>query len=334
MDKSGRIVYAFVPSENRLEKLAKPAGPRPVLLSYYLLKTEKTDPIGLLEKWWNYSRPYTLIIDSGVYSLRKKLGVNSTASGSAMLKELREEDWKKIRGEALKKKSEVDAYVAEYISFLKKADSFYTVAIEMDLDYEFGIKYSDEYYEQITSKIDSKRIMRIWHHQERTFEDWLSWCNDPKQDWLGIEGGTVLSRDIDLYNRFIQPAHDAGKKVHILAMTVPQIFRDTLVTTADSSSFVQQAQYGTVRIPILGSVYFGHLIDLSKIKASDMCYKVLRPDEAKFCDDYLASIGFTAEDAMLDGSQGFFNRAIMNLLYYDKYVDIPYAEKSKQETLF
>lgn len=331
--KYGRVVYAFVPGH--YENIAVPSGPRPVLLSYHYLKNTKAGALKELEKWRKYNQPWLMMIDSGVYTLRQKLGVSSTAAGSGVLREFTKEDWKRTKSKALEKKDMIDKYVREYIVFLKEAEGLFDVAIEMDLDYELGIKYADEYYQQIVEKIDSKKILRVWHHHERTFEDWENWVNDPAQAYLCVEGGTVLGRNEILYNRFVNLAKEKGKKVHILALTIPGFLRNVNVDTADSSTYVNGGRFATVKVPTLGEVCFSTVTDLSKQTAStNRHYKTLSSQDLEFCIEYFKSIGFTLNDALATGNEGFWKRTLMTIAYYDDYVDIPYIEKSSHEVMF
>lgn len=332
MVKYGRVVYAFVPAH--FETIAKPSGPRPVLLSYYYLRNKENNGLKELEKWRKYSQPWTLIIDSGVYTLRAKLRLGISAT-SGRVKDFTKQDFEYVYNMTLQKKDKIDHHVRDYAQFLKDAEGFYDIAVEMDMDDWMGVQYSDIYYQWLCEKVSSTKIMRVWHQSGRNWDDWVRWCKDPTQPYLCIEGGTILGRNIDLYNKFIFEAHNYDKKVHILALTIPQILRDTPVNTTDSSTWVNGGRYATVKVPTLGEVCFSTETDLSKVTASSARhYTTLSKESLNYCLEYFKTIGFTMEETLATGSQGFINRSIMTLYYYDEYVDLPYIPKTIHESIF
>lgn len=329
--KHGRVVYAFNPTPSFLEKIAKVSGPRPILLSYYYLK--KKNGLKTLEEWRKYSQPWILILDSGVYSLRNKLKLGMTATSGAS-KEFSKEDREHIFSQSLQQKDLIDKHVKDYIQFLHDAEGLYDVAVEMDMDDWMGVGYSDIYYKWMCEKISSHKIMRVWHQSGRTFEDWLEWVKDSTQSYLCVEGGTILGRNVELYNKFIYPAQQAGKKVHILAMTIPQILRDTPVNTTDSSTFINGGRFGTIKVPGLGEITFSNRTDLSKSSpATARHYVALAPNDLDYCKEYFRTMGYSFDD-ILNHPESHYLRVVLTLAYYDEYVDVPYVEKPSHVEIF
>ncbi len=331
--KNGRVVYAFFSTE--LNSIAKPSGPRPVLISYYYLKDAKEGGLKRLEEWRKYSQPWTLILDSGVYTLRGQLKLGLKASSGNKLKEFTKQDFDYIYDLTLQKKDKIDEHVRGYAQFLKDAEGLYDIAVEMDMDDWMGVQYSDIYYEWLCEKVSSTKIMRVWHQSGRNWADWVSWCNDPTQSYLCVEGGTILGRNITLYNKFIFEAHKMNKKVHILALTIPQVLRDTPVDTTDSSTYSNGGRFATVKVPNLGEICFSTKTDLSKATTSSgRHYVALSKEDLEFCVNYFQSIGFTLEQILATGDEGRCNRSIATLFYYDEYVDLDYIPKSNHEEIF
>ena len=320
MVKYGRIVYAFSPSLSMLENVAKRAGPRPILLSYFYLR--KRTGLKALEKWRKFSKPWTLFIDSGVYTLQTRLGIQAT--GTSAFQDYTEEDWADFRKVMLAEKDEIDAYVNDYTQFLKDAEGLYDVAIEMDVDNLMGVEYSDLYYEQLLNACDSHKLMRVWHASGRDYQSWLEWTKNPNMTWMALEGGTTHNRDPKFYNKMTWPAKKNGKKVHILALTIPRILRSVPIDTTDSSTFVNGGRYGTIKIPGMGEIGFSTTTDLTKkTSSSSRHYTTLNEEDFNWCLEYFKENGFTFEELTSD-KLAHYNRIVLTLEYYDKYIDLPF----------
>lgn len=322
---SNRIIHAFTPSNSLFNKVAVPSGPRPILISFWFLnkgsKVSFDKALKNLERWRKFSEGYLLLIDSGVYSLQGQLASNMTATKRALVND--KASLERIQSEGQEREVEIEAYVHRYADFLQKADGLYDYAIEMDVCNFMGGQYSDKYFEILVDKVPKRKLMRVWHQASRSWEDWLEWVQDPDFEYFCIEGGLVHGRNPELYQKFIRQSRAHNKRVHILALTVPEFLKKVDCDTSDSSTFVNGGRFGTVKVPNLGEITFSTATDLTRNTASSARhYTRLSEIELAYCLDWFKQWGYTLDDVL--GPEGHYIRIILNIRFNDKVLNVPY----------
>jgi len=328
-----RVYYSFNPSPSMLENLAKPSGPRPTLVSAFYLIGEKGDKVteGLktLEQWRKYSQPYDLMIDSGVYTIRAKMGFG--IHEGAQLKNLTEEGKQSLIAQGNAQRKKLDEYVKKYCEFLKLADGMYDSAVEMDVDHFLGADVADEYYDWMVNAVDPKLVMRVFHQSYRTWEDWVEWMKNPETAFHCMEGGIMHRRDPQFYRHYINTAHKYGKRIHVLALTVPDFMKKVPADTVDSSTFVNGGRYGSIKVPGVGEVTFSSKTDLTKNSAAThKHYTNIPKHHLEMCKAWFKLHGYTMEQVLED----HYVRSILNIFYHDVVVDVPYQPQSKSLNVF
>jgi hypothetical protein len=331
--QAGRLYYSFNPSESMLENLAKPSGPRPTLISVFYLIGQKGNKVeeGLktLEKWRKYSEGYALMLDSGVFTLRSKLGFG--IHQGVQIKTMTEEGRNQLQSKGLKNLDEMDGYVKSYCRFLQLAEGLYDSAVEMDVDHFMGIDHADRYYKQICDAIGPRRVMRVFHQMFRTWSDWEEWMKDPETEFHCMEGGIMHKRDPEFYRTYINLAHANKKRIHVLALTVPDFMKKVPTDTSDSSTFVNGGRYGSIKVPGIGEITFSDKTDLTKnTAATNKHYKNITAGQLETCKRWFALHGFTMEKVLED----HYTRSILNIFYHDAVVDVPYQPQSQSLNIF
>ncbi|MBU2072755.1 MAG: hypothetical protein KKA68_21180 [Gammaproteobacteria bacterium] len=318
---NGRIFYAFSPGKGMLEQVAEPAGPRPILVSAYYLQKKKKDG-DILEGWYEYAKPYPLLLDSGVFTFRDKLGFGFKQGLHFHL--MTDDDKGVVLGRGLTNQTEMDDFVDSYILYLKKNKGLYDYVVEMDVDEFMGVEVADIYYKKLCEAIPNEQIIRVWH-STRTFENWIEWCETPSISYLAIEGSSQHGRDPQFYRKFIDYARQHGKKTHVFALTAPTFLTRVDVDTVDSSSFAVGGRYALVYTPI-GCVSFAK----QTTKNNKKNYYHLTDDDRVAVDSWITSKGFTIEDIQ----DSWQSRNILNLFYFDDFVDVPYVAQMQSYDIF
>lgn len=331
--QAGRLYYSFNPSDSMYENLAVPSGPRPTLLSAFYLIGQKGNKIdeGLktLEKWRKYSTGYALMLDSGVFTIRAKLGFN--VHQSTQFNSMTDGQKKALIDKSTEQIEVMEKYVTGYCTFLKQAEGLYDSAVDMDVDQFLGTDYADKYYQRLCETIEPRKIMRVYHQIYRKWEVWEEWLKSPDTEYLCVEGGMMHARDPEYYRNFINLAHDYGKRVHVLALTVPDFMKKVPVDTTDSSTFVNGGRYGSIKVPGIGEITFSDKTDLTKnTAATGKHYKNLPAGQLETCKRWFALHGFTMEKVLED----HYTRSILNIFYHDAVVDVPYQPQSQSLNIF
>lgn len=317
MSPAHRITYAFAPTRAYLEEVATPSGKRPILLSAYYLKFNTTK----LEAWRRYNHPKLLLIDSGVYTFKAKLGYSI---GTMIYNRLSPETQEHFQTEGLATiGDDIEAFATRYAAFLKEAEGLYDFAVDLDVDELVGLELAERCYEIILSQIPPERIIRVWH-STRPREDWIKWCKDPNIKYLAIEGGIQHRRDPDVYNRFINHSRRHGKRVHVFALTTRDFLCRVPLDTCDSSTFSEGARFGTAHIPDVGRVAFGER--LKTVKHFDTHEQA----QQEKVIEWLKAKGLSL-DMMRESWEV---RCLANLYYFDEVIDVPYRPRVRSYDLF
>lgn len=316
--RAGRITYAFnAKNRDHFEEVAVPSGKRPILLSAFYLNNDPK----LLEKWRKYSYPHKLILDSGIYTYKSKLGYD--VKGLIYHQLTAEEQIWFIRDAQEKVGDDIEAFAREYRDFLKASDGLFDAAVDLDVDEFLGVPQADKFYRMLCEGVPSDKVIRVWH-TTRSFDDWIMWCEDPDISYLAIEGGRQHKRDPITYRRFVNYAVENGKNTHVLALTTAEFLRKVPVTTVDSSSFLQGGRHAQVWVPRLGVISFGRKV------SNKRHFSRLTTMQQEHTEQWAKRVGMTIKDF----SESWTNRCVANLHYFDEYVDVPYKELAMSINLF
>jgi len=263
-----------------------------------------------------------ILIDSGVYSLNVRHGVN-----------IRSYNIETTRGGldsiAEEGKGLLDLYtnyVDEYAEFLAASKDYWDYAFDFDADIFLGSSITDMLHERLISQggLDRKRLIRVYHIARPDVNTWWrDLCEDDRYEYIAIEGGTTHRRDPTFYNPLIALAHTHGKRVHILAVSAPRFTQRVAVDTFDCTSHLSGGRFGSLLTP-WGAV------DFSRDGIKPPAYKDLSTHVRSDLHDYLADLGLTIDEIISSP----YSRNLANIWFMNKYWDVAYAEEAQSLSLF
>lgn len=177
------------------------------LLSYYSIRRNEKNCDEIIR------RSKEIMIDSGAHSFQKGVTV----------------PW--------------EDYTQEYADWIRANDQPKIHGyFEMDVDNMIGYDRVLALREILLRVTD--KIIPVWH-KNRGIEDFKKMCHEYSGRIVAITG--FKNEDIrdDQYAMFYRYAHEAGCKVHCLGMTRSKILDRVPFEFVDSSSWLQQATYGS-----------------------------------------------------------------------------------------
>ncbi len=254
---AGRVIFALSFSPSRLKSTFFPTPVENVLISYYYIQSENKERYKVQTQLVADVRKKAkkVFIDSGIFTLKTKYVKGFSVSGSFLV--MPKDQVNKFRHEATKNIKMFDRFARRYTKWLTKFDRLYDWAFDLDVDEFLGKDIADRYYQILKETIPNPRkIIRVWHGLDRTWDDWVRWCESGEHDYLAVEGGGSHSMDYDFYRRMIAKAHEHGIKVHVLAATSADFMKNVPCDTADSSSWMTGSRYGYIYTPY-GKISFG-----------------------------------------------------------------------------
>lgn len=221
-----------------------------------------------------------------------------------------------------------DKFAKDYIDFLVKTIDYWDYAIDLDVDEFLGIEKADEFYQQLTDRIDSNKLIRVWH-STRGIETYFRWCEDKTIPYIAIEGADQYNRNINFYAELVDYANQHNTKTHILATTIDRFQKQVNSFTVDSSTFLQGGRNATIVVPGLGSVAMGQKEsiehknnltgEIEQIPVKNHYVWMSRHDK-KIVEDWINHIGLDFQNIRDDWTW----RCVANLFYSDAYTDFPY----------
>jgi len=312
---AGRLVFALTPGRTFLElfgHIKKITGRRvPALLvsMFYLRGKGGSEKLGKIRGLCD-----RLIVDSGIFSLRSQI---LKAQGVS----IRVAHWK--LGSAAQQQlisicqdnmTMFDQFAEEYGTFLSVNDDLLDTAIDLDVEQMLGIDKANDYYRDLSTCINPRKLMRVWHAFKRTWHDWSDWCESGDFDWLAMEGPDQHNRDVGMYTRFINKAHQHSVKVHILATTTLSFLSKVPMDSCDSSTYTVGGRWARLIMPGGRDVLVGE-----KYKADyGNNYSNLPLVEQKEVQEVFRYFGFTLEELSTSHEARCLFNALVFLLYYDK----------------
>lgn len=177
------------------------------LLSYYSIRRNEKNCMEII------NRSQEVMIDSGAHSFQKGVHV----------------PW--------------EDYTEEYAAWIQANDQPKIHGyFEMDVDNMIGYDRVLALREILLRVTD--KIIPVWH-KNRGIEDFKRMCHEYSGRIIAITG--FRNEDIrdDQYAMFYRYAHEAGCKVHCLGMTRKKVLDKVPFEFVDSSSWLQQAAYGS-----------------------------------------------------------------------------------------
>jgi len=213
-------------------------GVKNILFSFfYIQRKRQKDFDELMEKLAELREEggYSFILDSGGFTYKDVSGRTFQTVRSS--------------SEATKgHKLDPYEYLEEYTKYLVEYGHLFDVVAEFDPVESFG-SYSivDENREKMLSIFEEHKVevnlMPIWAESERPISQWEEWANDPRYKHLGL-----ICDDIRLATRFVNLAHQHGKKVHGFAQTNILDLKRAKFDTVDSTGWISGQKYGEVFI--------------------------------------------------------------------------------------
>lgn len=259
-----------------------------------------------------------VFIDCGVYTMKTKMmGAQVGGKPDTMPRD---------HLEGLKRKFTANIkvfenYATRYAAWLKRYDDLYDWAFDLDVDQLLGVDVADRFYRLLVSTVPNPRkIVRVWHMDGRTFDDWVEWCKSGEYDYLAIEGGGSHGRDYDFYHPFVDVAHKHGVKVHVLAMTDPEFLRRVNVDSGDSISWAAGGMYGYIMTP-RGRIFFN---STPGKKHNLWHWDRIGKQHQKQVIEWLEESGLESQPKVLRSS--YQARDIINIFYLTS-MDRPYIDE-------
>lgn len=172
-------------------------------------------------------------------------------------------------------KVDLDAFVDQYIAFIKKNTDNPQIEgfFEMDVDNVIGYEKVLEYRKKLEAV--SNKIIPVWHGN-RGVQDYIDMCK--KYTGKRISIGAFKGYDIadGSYNYFINTAHHYGCKIHMLGITRMPLIKTLNLgkdDSVDSSSWLQYGVFGIVSLPSVkyGKVELDCIQGLRTVHNSTIC---------------------------------------------------------------
>ena len=177
------------------------------LMSYFYIRQNNFDFAETIKK---YSKE--ILIDSGAHSFQKGKKV----------------DW--------------DKYTEEYAEWIQRFDAPNVVGyFEMDVDNIIGYGKVLELRKILESVSD--KIIPVWH-KNRGIDEYKKMCRDYAGKVIAITGFKNEDIKDEQYMMFLKCAKQYGCKVHCLGMTRKKILDTVPFDYCDSSSWLQQVNFG------------------------------------------------------------------------------------------
>ena len=140
------------------------------------------------------------------------------------------------------KKRDPHEYLAAYIKWVKANLHRAHYFVELDIQEIVGIDTVDRWRQDYIDEGIADRIIPVWHRME-TEQRWMDLIETWPSRYLGIEGKRAGKRQLS-YGRFIQPAYEAGVRVHGFALVDDVILKTYPFYSVDSSSWTQAIRWG------------------------------------------------------------------------------------------
>lgn len=257
-----------------------------------------------------------LFVDSGVFSLRSKLMNDAGIHHRAAFWSLDNESKQKILDVGLENKSLFDAFTEEYCEFLREYQDRIDVVIDLDVDQFLGLDTAEDYYQKLLQVCPREKIMRVWHSYSRDWEDWKEWCESGQYTWLSVEGPDQHKRSVEMYNKFIDYAHQYGISVHILSVTTQQFMQQVRLDTCDSSSYRSGGRWAQLILPSGSHVSVGKR---SKRLDPSSFYSFSEREKEEF-EQLAKYMGFSVDILLEDWYARYLFNVLVYLVFFDKKV--------------
>lgn len=315
-------VYSRVPE--------RPEGiPFNILLTYFYLRMspgEKTASrlASIIKNHRKLVGPNSkILIDSGVYSLNAKYGVdirNETVDSLGITPE-------SIVNEGIKQLQMYKDYANDYADLLSASADWWDYAVDFDADIFLGSDNTDEIHETIVKRsgLSRKRFIRVAHHVARPNATawYIELCKDDRYEYVALDGGMLHKRDPNFYGPLVDLAHKYNKKVHVFAVSSPSFTQKIPIDTFDSTSHLSGGRFGRLFTP------WGD-IDFSRKGIKPPTYESLSNHLRKVVDKYITSYGLTVEEIIASP----YSRNLANIWFMNKYWDGFYIERKQSISLF
>ena len=312
---AGRLVFAVVPGRSFLEMfehIVEVTGrkiPNILVSMFYLRGSSGGEKLRRVRAMCD-----RLFIDSGVFSFRSKILSEEGMFFKAAYWTLSEDAKNKILEAGLRNKSYFDDFADEYRRFLITYGDVIDVAIDLDVDQFLGLPIAEQYYQSMLEVFPAEKIMRVWHSHGRDWGEWKEWCSSGKYKWLSLEGPDQHKRNVDMYNRFIDYAHQYGIKVHVLAVTTLQFMFQVALDTCDSSTYTVGGRYARLIMPDGRNILIGKGYKAIYENSFDR----LPPSEREKVVKMMKYFGLTPEELTDDHMARCLFNTLVFLVFYDK----------------
>lgn len=296
-----------------------------ILLTYYYMQQlypSLSDCVNLLKLYRrDIAKEGKIFIDSGIYTLKAKLGFHILDSGWT------ETDKIVAREQAQKELPEFRKYVDKYAEFLRASKGIWDYAIDFDADQFLGSDITDQLYNRLLqqSALDSHDIVRVYHiARPNTTAWWNRLCTSGQHKCLAIEGGALHKWSPRFYKPLIDVAHQHNVTVHVFAAGSKSFLRDIPCDTADSTTHLVGSRFGRVFTPG-GKINMSH-----KILGEDHYNNLLPAYREQLCKMWKEEYGYTAQQLQ----SSYEIRCLINIWHMNRFWDVPYIEREGAIPLF
>jgi hypothetical protein len=281
------------PLDNILLKMLEEENVNAVLASYYYLHDNNRAINKVLE--FVDKTKAKVYIDSGIYSLKGKLGITV----SKPIWQFTEQDRADMLKKSREKGKDYDTFFEAYMKFMQKYYDNFDHFFNFDVEEFLGFDYVDKYTDIQLEAFPEKAIV-VWH-QVRGWQAWKDMCQ--KYDYLSVCGGYELRYNVPFYRALLK---EVQGKCHALALSSPYYVTRIDCDSCDSTSWLMGGKYADVYTPLgMKKVNFGK----KQMPDSFNCQSELVKKELA---EYFKSIGFTIDDLY----EGYKSRIRANIIFF------------------